>query len=69
MLYAADVLCSGLISEGKGKKAGGRGTRGFASKMTRVQQMATTMITGSMRTSATDLLDAHANGLPFQQLL
>jgi len=69
MLYAADVWCSGLISKGKGKKAGGRGARGFASKMTRVQRMATTMITGGMRTSATDLLDAHANVLPFQQLL
>ncbi|OAX32549.1 hypothetical protein K503DRAFT_659274, partial [Rhizopogon vinicolor AM-OR11-026] len=69
MLYAADIWCSTLISKGKGRKAGGRGARGFATKMARVQRMATTMITGGMRTTATDLLDAHANILPFQQLL
>ncbi|KAG2751296.1 hypothetical protein P692DRAFT_20643713, partial [Suillus brevipes Sb2] len=69
MLYAADIWCSGLVSKGRGKKNAGRGARGFASKMARVQRMATTMITGGMRTTTTDLLDAHANILPFQQLL
>jgi len=69
MLYAADIWCSGLVAKGRGKKAGGRGVRGAASKMARVQQMATTMITGGMRSTATDILDAHANILPFQQLL
>ncbi|KAG2746895.1 hypothetical protein P692DRAFT_20697251, partial [Suillus brevipes Sb2] len=69
MLYAADVWCSGLIAKGRGKKSAGRGARGFASKMERVQRMATTMITGGMRTTATDVLDAHTNILPFQQLL
>jgi hypothetical protein len=69
MLYAADVWCTGLLEKGKGKKNGGRGARGFAAKMTRVQRMATSMITGGMRSTATDVMDAHANILPFQQLL
>ncbi|OAX34216.1 hypothetical protein K503DRAFT_652300, partial [Rhizopogon vinicolor AM-OR11-026] len=69
MLYAADVWCSTLISKGQGKKVGGRGARSFATKMARVQRMANTMIIEDMRTTATDLLDAHANILPFQQLL
>jgi hypothetical protein len=66
MLYAADIWCAGIISKRKGKKGGGRGARGFAPKMARVQRMASTMITGGMRTTATDLLDAHADILPFQ---
>jgi hypothetical protein len=37
--------------------------------MARVQRMATLLITGGMRSSATDILDAHANVLPFQQAL
>jgi hypothetical protein len=37
--------------------------------MEQVQRMAMTMITGGMRTTTTDILDAHANILPFQQLL
>ncbi|KIK45269.1 hypothetical protein CY34DRAFT_78256 [Suillus luteus UH-Slu-Lm8-n1] len=69
MLYAADVWCAGLLEKGRGKKNGGRGARGFAAKMTRVQRMASSMITGGMRSTATDVMDAHANILPFQQLL
>lgn len=69
MLYAADVWCAGLLKKGKGKKNGGRGARGFAAKMTRVQQMATSMIMGGMCSTATDVMDTHANILPFQQLL
>ncbi|KAG2065425.1 hypothetical protein BDR04DRAFT_1130401 [Suillus decipiens] len=41
----------------------------YTADMERVQRMATTMITGGMRTTATDILDAHANILPFQWLL
>lgn len=69
MLYAVDVWGAGLVKKGKGKKNKGRGVRGFASKMARVQRMAAILITGGMRTTATDVLDAHANLLPFQQLL
>lgn len=68
MLYTADVWCTDLISKGRGK-LGGRGARGFASQMARVHRMATILITGAMRSTASDLLDAHANVPPFQQIL
>ncbi|KAG2029192.1 hypothetical protein BDR03DRAFT_881567, partial [Suillus americanus] len=66
MLYAADVWCTDLISKGRGKE-GGRGARGFVLKMARVHRMAAILITG--RSTASDLLDVHANILPFQQIL
>lgn len=69
MLYAADVWCAGLVAKGRGKKGGGRGARGFASQMARVQRMAMLSITGGLRSTASDMLDAHANILPFQQNL
>lgn len=69
MLYAADVWCAGLVEKGRGKKGKGRGARGFASQMARVQRMATISIAGGLRSSPTDMLDAHANVLPFQQTL
>jgi len=68
MLYAADVWCTNLISKGRGKR-GGRGERGFALKMARVHRMAGILITGAMRSTASGLLDTHANILPFQQIL
>jgi hypothetical protein len=55
--------------EGSGKKNEGRVVRGFTSKMARVQRMAAILIVGGMHTTATDVLDVHANLLPFQQLL
>jgi len=69
MLYAADIWCSGLVSKSRGNKLNSRGTRGFTSQMSRVQRMATLLITGSMRSSAIDILNAHANVLPLQQTL
>lgn len=69
MLYAADVWCARLIRRRRGQKNKGKGARGFATKMARVQWMATILITGGMRTTATDILEAHANLLPFQQTL
>ncbi|KAG2143840.1 uncharacterized protein EDB93DRAFT_1088041, partial [Suillus bovinus] len=64
MLYAADVWCAGLVEKGKGKTGGGGGD-----VMARVQQMATLLVTGGLRSTATDTLDMHANILPFQQTL
>ena len=69
MLYAADMWCAGLVAKGRSKKGGGRGTRGFATQMAKVQRMATLSITEGLRSTATDMLDAHANVLPFQQIL
>ncbi|KIK34523.1 hypothetical protein CY34DRAFT_48425, partial [Suillus luteus UH-Slu-Lm8-n1] len=69
MTYAADIWCAGLVSKGRGRKGGGRGARGFSSQMARVQRMATLLITGGLRSSATDLLDSHANVLPVHQTI
>jgi hypothetical protein len=69
MLYAADVWCAGLVVKGKGKKLNSRGAQGFASQMVRVQRMAALLIMGRMRFTAMDILDTHANILPFQQTL
>ncbi|KAG2051728.1 hypothetical protein BDR06DRAFT_983476 [Suillus hirtellus] len=69
MLYAADIWCAGLISKGRGKKSGGRGTRSFTSQMARVQRMVALLITGAMHSTPNDLLLAHANLPPFQQTL
>ncbi|KAG1889997.1 hypothetical protein F4604DRAFT_642211 [Suillus subluteus] len=69
MLYAADIWCASLIAKGKGQGGGGRGARGFALQMARVQRTATLLVTGGLRSTATDTLDAHANVLPFQQTL
>ncbi|KIK46877.1 hypothetical protein CY34DRAFT_75146, partial [Suillus luteus UH-Slu-Lm8-n1] len=66
MLYTADIWCSGLVLKGRGKKNTGREAKGFTLKMARVQRMATTIIMRGMKTTTTDLLDAHANILPFQ---
>ncbi|KIK37785.1 hypothetical protein CY34DRAFT_52906, partial [Suillus luteus UH-Slu-Lm8-n1] len=68
MLYAADVWGSRLAAKGRGKQ-GGWGACSFASLMARTQRMVTLIITGGFRSSATDLLDCHANILPFQQAL
>jgi ribonuclease HI len=69
MLYAMDIWCVGLISKGRGKKGGGRGARGFTLQLARVQRMATLQITGGLRSSPSDMLDAHANILPIQQII
>ncbi|KAG2343930.1 hypothetical protein BDR05DRAFT_1018774 [Suillus weaverae] len=62
MLYAADVWCSGLIVKGL------RSTR-FCLKDGESPMDGNNNDHGGMRTTTTDLLDAHANILPFQQLL
>ncbi|KIJ57559.1 hypothetical protein HYDPIDRAFT_104102 [Hydnomerulius pinastri MD-312] len=66
MLYGADIWCVGLLERGKGEKDGGWGARGFSKKMKRVQRLSALMITGGMRSTATDLLNAHADLLPIQ---
>ncbi|KAG2073796.1 hypothetical protein BDR04DRAFT_961598, partial [Suillus decipiens] len=69
MLYASDIWCAGLIAKGRGQGGGGRGARGFTSQMTRVQHMAMLLVTGGLRSTATDMLDIHTNIPPFQQIL
>lgn len=68
MLYAADIFYTPVTGKGlPGIKA--RGSVGIANKLARVQRIAALQITGGMRTSATDMLNAHSNLLPFHLLL
>ena len=62
MLYAADVF---LIPPRKGK----RGTKGIMTQLARVQRRAAIHTTGALHTTPYDLLDAHADLLPFTLLV
>lgn len=66
MLYAADVWLTPQHSIPGRKKQ--YGSVGMIRKLARVQHQAGLMIMGAMRTTASDVLDAHANLLPFHLL-
>ena len=67
MLYAADIFLT-PITRNPGQ---GRVTRsvGHIAKLARVQRTVALHITGAMRTTATDMIDAHAKLLPFHILV
>lgn len=67
MLYAADVFLTPLTRREGDAKA--KGSVGLMRKLARVQRMAAIHITGAMRSTATDILDAHADLLPFPLLV
>jgi hypothetical protein len=67
MLYTADVWFTPAYWEGS--DIAQRGSLGVARKMTTVQRIAAIAITGAMKTTATDVLEAHANLLPITLLL
>jgi hypothetical protein len=68
MLYAASVWLTPIVrSNEKGRKS--TGSVGAAAKLAKVQRMASIHITGAMRTTANDILDAHANLLPIDLLI
>lgn len=67
MLYTADVWFLPAFREGS--DIAQRGSIGIAKRMSTVQRMAAIAITGAMRTTATDILEAHANLLPIPLLL
>jgi len=69
MLYAIEVWGTTMLQKETGKKEKGWNARGFAKKMESVQQVAATLITGGMRSSATDLLFAHTDLLPIPALI
>ncbi|TFY62485.1 hypothetical protein EVJ58_g3830 [Rhodofomes roseus] len=67
MLYAAEVWLTPTYDvPGKSRR---HGSVGAVQRLSRVQRQAALLITGAMRTTATDTLDAHANLLPFDLLV
>ena len=67
MLYAADIFQT-LVTRSPGAERS-KGSVGLISKLARVQRMAAIHITGAMHSTATDILDAHADLLPFTLLV
>jgi len=62
MMYVADLF----LVPGSGI---GKGTRGFISKLAKIQQQAVLHITGVLRSAPTDAIDACADMLPFHLLV
>src|SRR6266481_3071695 len=58
-MYAADVWFNPVIRNTGNKKA--KGSVSMARKLTSVQRIATTAITGALHTSTTDTMELHAN--------
>ena len=65
--YAADVWFTLIFKEPDTGKSSG--SVGVARKLSSVQRMAMTAIMGALRTSASDVLEVHANLLPVELLL
>ncbi|KAF8581763.1 hypothetical protein K439DRAFT_1353068, partial [Ramaria rubella] len=63
ILYPTDVFCRPIR-----KVSGKRHLTGSVGFVARVQRMATLSITGTMRSTATDFLDAHADLKPVMLL-
>lgn len=68
MCYAIEIWCNPGIPDPKnpGKM---KGSRGRVSKIASVQRKALLQVTGALRTTPTDVLDAIADVLPAQQLI
>ncbi|EIW76032.1 hypothetical protein CONPUDRAFT_64937, partial [Coniophora puteana RWD-64-598 SS2] len=70
LLYAADIWATSSLSQDLHDiKKALRQLRGVARLLARVQREAAHQVTGGMASTATDVLDFHANFLPFSQLL
>lgn len=67
MLYAVDLWFSPVYQEGTDTLQ--RGSVGVAKRISSVQRIAALAITGAMRSTATDVLETHANLLPATLLL
>lgn len=68
LLYAAEVWCEPIRKLREGSKRR-QGSVGFAHKFAAVQRMAGLFTTGAMKSTATTVLDAHADYLPMELLI
>jgi len=62
MLYTADLF---LIPEGKRT----RGTKGFIKKLAHIQRQASLHVTGALKSTPTDAIDACTDLIPFHLLV
>ena len=65
-LYAVDVWFTPVQRDGSGRSSG---SAGVARKLTTVQCMAMTAVTGALHTTTTDVMEAHANLLPIELMM
>jgi ribonuclease HI len=68
MLYAADIFLTPQQNIGKRTKDG-KANQAIVKKLASIQRRAAIMITGAMKTTATDILEVMANLLPFNLLI
>jgi ribonuclease HI len=68
MLYAADIFLTPQQNIGKQKKHN-RNSRAITNKLASIQRQASIMITGAMKTTASDILEVMANLAPFHLLV
>jgi hypothetical protein len=68
MLYAADVFLTPQQNVGK-KTKDGKTKQAILNKLASIQRRAAIMITGAMRTTATDIVEVMANLMPFSLLV
>ena len=68
MLYTADIFLTPQQNVGKQKRHNQNG-RAITNKLARIQRQAAIMITGTMKTTATDILEVMANLIPFHLLV
>jgi hypothetical protein len=68
MLYAADIFLTPQQNIGKRAK-GSRNKQASLNKLALIQRQAAIMITGAMKTTATDTLEVMVNLLPFHLLV
>lgn len=67
MLYAAEISLTPVTNNAGRRRVSG--TVGPMAKLARVQRTAALNITGALRTTATDMIDTHADLLPFHILV
>ena len=68
MLYAADIFLTPQQNAGK-RRTSSPNNRAILNKLASIQRRAAIMITGAMKTTATDILELMANLLPFHILV
>lgn len=67
--YGTDIWFRLIRRRGSNVNVTQRGSKGIVKRLTSIQRIAALSITGTMRTSPTDVLEAHANLLPIPLLL
>ncbi|KAF8432033.1 hypothetical protein L210DRAFT_790785, partial [Boletus edulis BED1] len=69
MLYGIDVWGAQMLEKGRGKMDDGWGARDFGKKIESIQRLAELHIIGGMRSTASDILFAHADLSPIPVLI